>query len=272
MKNQNNLLDKFLQYHQNRGHSPRTIQTYREILSDFLQEKNPLTARTEDLESYLDKFLTLSVNTRNLKIATIKSFFKWLYLYEHIERNPADRLFTIKSNKKETKFISEDDFRKIIARTKPRDKIMYSLGYKCGLRLSEILSLTKDSLILKIKSLIIQGKGGKTRYVPVPDKLWQDILDFSSQFPATCSRLFLSRTGKPMDKPAFYSVWRSRMRKLGINFSPHALRHGCATNWLQKGGNIREVQELLGHSSIRTTERYTHIVSERLRELVNKEN
>jgi integrase/recombinase XerD len=268
------LLESFLQFHQNRAHSPRTIQTYNEILTPFLGEFDPLLVKYQELENYINKFSHLSVNTRNQKIACLKSFFKWLVDHNHRQNNPTTLLYSIKTqNQGEIKYIPEEDFKKIIFKTKPRDRIMYSLGHKCGLRLSEILGLTRDCLLIDHKTLKIQGKGNKVRYVPVPDSLWKEITDFSSSilhFPS--NYLFISGKGNPMNKPAFYSIWRSRMRKLGMSYNPHALRHGCATKWLNSGANIREVQVLLGHSSIITTQRYTHIIPEQLRELVNKEN
>jgi len=269
------LLEQFLQFHQNRGHSPRTIQAYSEILTPFLGEFDPLLVKYKELENYIGRFAHLSVNTRNQKIACLKSFFKWMIEDEYRQNDPTIPLHSIKAqNQGEVKYIPEEDFRKIIFKVKPRDHIMYSLGYKCGLRLSEILGLTKNCLLIDSKILKIQGKGNKIRYVPVPDLLWKEIIDFLS-FPVphllSTVYFFISGKGNPMNKPAFYSIWRSRMRKLGMSYNPHALRHGCATKWLNGGANIREVQVLLGHSSITTTQRYTHIISEQLRELVNKE-
>lgn len=270
------LLERFLQYHRYRGHSARTLETYREILKDFLKENDPLKMGIRELDNYVGRYSYLSINTRNQKISCLRSFFKWLYLYEYRKDNPSERLFTIKRERVgEVKYISDEDFKKIITKTKPRDRLMFSLGYKCGLRLSEILGITEDCLLQDIKALKILGKGSKIRIIPVPDILWRELSEYFVNLESSGNNgkthLFLTRNGKPMNKTAFYSIWRSRMKRLGFSYSPHALRHGCATRWLRKGANIREVQELLGHSSISTTQLYTHIVTSQLRELVNKE-
>lgn len=272
-----NLLNQFLQFHQNRAHSPRTIQAYSEILTPFLGEFDPLQVKHhEDLEVYINRFSHLSVNTRNQRIACLKSFFKWLVDYNHRQDNPTALLYSIKAqNRGKVKYIPEEDFKRIIAKTKPRDRIMYSLGYKCGLRLSEILGLTRDCLLIDQKTLAIKGKGNKVRYVPVPDNLWQDLTNFLSN-PITCLPstvyCFISGKGNPMNRSAFYSIWRSRMRKLGMDYNSHALRHGYATKLYKNGVNLLQLQDLLGHSSSKTTEIYTHLtVSEQLRELINKE-
>lgn len=131
------LLERFLQYHRYRGHSARTLETYREILKDFLKENDPLKMGIRELDNYVGRYSYLSINTRNQKISCLRSFFKWLYLYEYRKDNPSERLFTIKRERVgEVKYISDEDFKKIITKTKPRDRLMFSLGYKCGLRLS----------------------------------------------------------------------------------------------------------------------------------------
>jgi len=269
------LLEKFLQYHQNRGHSARTLETYREILQDFLKESDPSKVGIRELDNYIGIYSYLSINTRNLKTSCLRSFFKWLNLYEYRKDNPSEKLFTIKrEGVGEVKYILDEDFKKIITKTKSRDRLMFSLGYKCGLRLSEILGLTKDCLLKDIRALKIHGKGSKIRIIPVPDILWRELSEYYTNLESLGTNgkahLFITRNGKPMNKTAFYSIWRTRMKRLGFSYSPHALRHGCATRWLRKGANIREVQELLGHSSISTTQLYTHIVTSQLRELVNR--
>jgi integrase/recombinase XerD len=267
------LLDKFLRYHQDeRGHSSRTVQTYKEILSDCLGTlADPLTCKYEQLREYLGRFRHLSVNYQNQKIATLKSFFNWLRAYQGRPDNPMEKVYTIKGEEGKTLFIPPADFAKIIEKAKPRDRLMWSLCYKCGLRLSEVLSLSRDNLLPENKSLRINGKGNHTRYIPVPDSLWSELLDFSSFLITQSPFLFLTRTNKPMNQNDFYSIWHRRMRNLGMKYTPHSLRHGCATNLLNNGANIREVQELLGHKSITMTSRYTHVSLTQLRELVNKE-
>lgn len=155
-----------------------------------------------------------------------------------------------------------------------RDHALACLLYGCGLRISEALALEVPDVAHESSSLRIRGKGGKWRQVPLLPIISQAIAQYRQLCPylaETKGPLFVGQQGKPLQPAVFQRNMRRMRRELGLpeSLTPHALRHGFATHLLSRGAELRDIQELLGHASLSTTQRYTHVDAARLLDAYN---
>lgn len=210
-------------------------------------------------------------------LSTVKSFFRYLEKQERMENAAIFHIRGPKLKKSLPKALAEEQAGQALAAigqqheeewVNKRDLALLVLIYGCGLRISEALSLTyKD--IPRGDSLSIIGKGNKQRMVPVLPMVREAIGDYVSScpYPFTANApLFLGKRGKALD-PAIFQLQLRKVRaqlNLPESTTPHAFRHSFATHLLSAGGDLRSIQELLGHASLSTTQRYTHVDKERL--------
>jgi integrase/recombinase XerC len=147
-----------------------------------------------------------------------------------------------------------------------RDRAIMMLLYGCGLRISEVLGLNRDEIAPETDTLVITGKGSKQRIVPLLDEVRKAIEDYKQSLPFSGEALFCGEKGKRLRPELIQKKIRELRSSLGLpDFAtPHALRHSFATHLLAEGADLRSIQELLGHESLATTEKYTHIDSKRL--------
>ena len=204
-------------------------------------------------------------------LAAIRSFFRYLTC-ENILENPAARVVrTPRIRRGLPRPLSEGDAERTLAEAATndiewlaaRDVALLTLLYGAGLRISEALSLKRGDVPLG-RTITILGKGGKERSVPVLPVVAEAIAHYAEQCPYTGARaapLFLSRRGKPMSPREAQALMQKLRGQLGLpeRATPHALRHSFATHLLAHGGDLRSVQELLGHASLSTTQTYTEI-------------
>lgn len=231
----------------------------------------------------LSKNRKLSPRTQARKLSSIRVFFRFLLNQESVESNPTDGLRGPKFYRSLPGIISQDDLKElfspsILSKKGPLDHVLYLRDlaiyeslYSTGMRISELLSLT-EKLNIQDDTIKILGKGGKERYVflgePAREALSKYIEVRSTLKPRT-SYLFVSKTGDRLsDRTVRYALVELK-RKLALRskLTPHKFRHSFASDLLNEGADLRSVQEMLGHSSPSTTQVYTHLSKDRLREI-----
>jgi len=282
-KNAEQMRENFLHHLEaEKRFSANTVSSYRKDLESLekycLDQK--ITAwrklRTHHLRTYAAKIFSRGLGPRSIqrRLSGIRSFMNYLLREGLIKSNPASGIKTPKAPKRLPNVLLLN-----IPETNPisiRDKAILELLYSSGLRLTELVNLNPIDLNLKDKSLMVMGKGGKTRMVPIGQKAIEAVnqwLDVRSQLAKIDEEaLFVGSTGARLGQRAIQARITHWGKKNGIQQSvyPHLLRHSFATHLLEASGDLRAVQELLGHKDISTTQIYTHLDFQHLAETYNK--
>lgn len=282
--------ENFLRFERN--FSDNTLDAYlRDVrkLRDFaefdLDNTGPLDLSLEQIQQYLYELSKTKTSERSQArwISSVKSFFKYLLEDEVRTDNPAALLEAPKLGLYLPDTLSFNDVERIIDAIDistdlgKRNHCMIEVLYGCGLRVSELIDLKISNINFKELYLKVEGKGDKTRFVPLAEytaKLIKEyIRDVRSQYKITKRAediLFLNSRGSAMSRVIVFIIIKELTDKAGINkkISPHTFRHSFATHLLQNGADLRYIQEMLGHSSITTTEIYTHLKNEELRDVI----
>ncbi len=275
-----------------RALSENTIDAYaRDInkLIQYLEYKNLIIEPEEVNPEILKDFLKwindsgIGASTQARLLSGLKAFFSFLLLEERIETDPSSLIDSPKTIRKLPDVLSITEIEKIISvidLSKPeghRNKAMIEVLYGCGLRVSELTGLRLSCLYLDEGFIRIIGKGDKERLVPVGNKAIKEIecyLDTRNQLPMIDKPardiLFLNRHGRKLSRVMVFTIIKELSLKAGIKkkVSPHTFRHSFATHLIEGGADLRAVQEMLGHESILTTEIYTHLDNEFLKETI----
>ena len=274
--------------------SENTIEAYvsdLQKLQDFAEQNlmniTPVTISYEHLQEFLYQVskINYSERTQARWISSIKGFFSFLLEDELREDNPSALLETPKLGLYLPDTLSLEEIEKLISATEEntdlakRNRCMIEVLYGCGLRVSELTELQISNINFKENYLKIQGKGDKVRFVPLADYTADFIKNYINNIrskqkinPKHSDILFLNSRGAQISRQMVFLVIKEIVRKAGIqkNISPHTFRHSFATHLLQNGADLRFIQEMLGHSSITTTEIYTHLNTEELHETILK--
>jgi integrase/recombinase XerD len=295
------LVEDFLQCLRNeRGRAEQTQKTYAAALNRFVAwAREEKLARWKDVElAHLTRYLlneqarplegqaekrkgNLSTSSLYLQIAALRAFFKFCEAERHLPVNVAENLSLPKRWKRLPKTLSDEEIRQLLTPLQPEtpeslcDQAILEVAYASGLRLAELRGLRLEWLHLESGYLTVIGKGNKERVVPVGSHAIAAIERYLAAGRPKLVRakspgvLFLSRRGTGCSAPTMWRRIKARVRHAGIarNVTPHMLRHSFATHLLEHGADLRVIQELLGHASISTTELYTHVTGERLREI-----
>jgi len=267
-------------------HSPNTVEAYARDISRFIEYIGDLPLATVDsanIREFLLKCREEGQDSRSTAryLSALKSFFKFLCDEGHREDNPAEMLESPRQWRKLPGFLSLVDVEALLACPDPktlfgvRDKAMLEVLYATGLRVSELVSLKLDDVDLEVGFLRSLGKGSKERVVPigaVAREAVQDYLLMARRVflkEKTAHELFITRRGSKMTRQGFWKTLKGYAVKANISasISPHTLRHAFATHLLERGADLRSVQEMLGHADISTTQIYTHILEERMRDV-----
>src|SRR5215204_178769 len=221
----------------------------------------------------------LAPRTTARKLAALRALFRVLVEHGVMEANPADLLASPKLPQRLPRALKPADVSALLDRIptstplEQRDRALFELAYACGLRAEEIVDLDVGSLDFDAEQLRVEGKGGKTRFVPVGEHALRAVARYLERARGTLDAgtgeqsLFLSRTGRRLstsDVRRRLRTWARRAASQGA-IHPHALRHSFATHLLEGGADLRAIQALLGHASISTTQVYTRVESARLR-------
>lgn len=265
--------------------SPHTLRSYTKDLKEFLTfiDKRPKDIDNLDIRSFL-----ASLHLRKLKkssisrtLATIRSFFKFLHREGYVKNNPAKLVSSPKVEKVLPRFLSIDEVFYLMETPqgdsfKPaRDKAILELLYSSGLRVSELTSLDMSDLDIKESLIRAKGKGRKERILPIGQKAMEALQNYLPErmsLKRKSAALFLNNRGGRLTQRSIRRIliYYSRMINIDGDLSPHTLRHTFATHLLHEGADLRSIQELLGHSSLSTTQRYTHVDIGHLTEVYDK--
>lgn len=214
-------------------------------------------------------------------LSSIKSFYNFLMINDRIESSPAEFVQMPKFGRQLPDILSVDEIDRIIGSVDTstvkgvRDQAMLEVLYSCGLRVSELTSLRLQDLFFGEGYIRVIGKGDKQRLVPISAVARERIQRYLDKRPGARSNeevLFLNNRGGQLTRVMVFTILREAVRRAGIDkrISPHTFRHSFATHLLEGGASIRQVQEMLGHESILTTEIYTHLDSSHLRKTVEE--
>lgn len=218
-------------------------------------------------------------------VSGIKSFFGYLLLEEKIDINPTELIESPKLSKKLPDTLNVEDIEKILSSINIdnfeglRNRAIIETLYSCGLRVSELINITYQNLFLDIGFIKVLGKSSKERLVPIGKSAIKYIKLYNERFrnnmkvkPGNEGYLFLNRRGSKISRNMIFIIIKNISDKILLKkkISPHTFRHSFATHMIEGGADLRAVQEMLGHESITTTEIYTHLNREYLREVVNK--
>lgn len=275
-----------------RRYSPRTIDTYQKSLEKYSSLIGPDASISAFSEMNIKSFVWDLKMKQNLAptsicehLAALKSFGKYLVRSSVMQTNPAGNIPMPKRPKRLVSFLgqkdlAEDKFPELDNPTlqQLRARVLLELIYGSGLRISECQSLTWNAIQEKERLVRVIGKGSKERIVPITDSfveklgMFKVLLIEAGHQPTVTGFIFLSEDGKPYSIRTLRNDIRDLLRAVGWEgkASPHVLRHSFATHLLENGAEIMSVKEMLGHSSISTTQIYTHVNAERLRAAFKK--
>jgi integrase/recombinase XerD len=298
------LVEDFIQYLRNeRGQSENTQKTYFALLNQFVAwaEKQGLGDWRAVELSHLMAFLQhereralanqpeesarrLSSESVYLEIAALRAFYRWAENEKFLPSNPAENLSLPRRWKRLPKSLTDDEITKLLVPQIPEtpsslcDQAILELAYACGLRISELGAIRLEQLQLDAGFINVIGKGNKERVVPLGRKAIEALRRYlEAGRPALVTRrtpasVFITKRGTGFSRATLWKRIKDRVRRASIarNVTPHMLRHSFATHLLEHGADLRVIQELLGHASIGTTEIYTHVAGNRLREVHRK--
>ena len=280
-------IKKFINYLEiEKDYSPHTLLNYQidlKELSEFNKDR-PLDKITHlSLRTWLAylKQKGYAKSTVARKLACLRSFFKFAIREGYLKSNPAISLATPKQDKKLPVFLTVAEVKKLLesppSNTKKglRDRAIMETLYSTGMRVGELVNINSDSIDFIGGSVKVMGKGKKERLLPIGERALEAIKDYIDKKDESESReraLFLNHRKKRINPRSVRRIIENYIKhiseKKGI--SPHTLRHSFATHLLDRGADLRSVQELLGHANLATTQIYTHITTERLKQAYNK--
>lgn len=272
-----------------RKYSPNTVNSYTLDICDFTllllrSNKSYGDAQREDIKEWMVELSEKGRGKRTTKrkLSSLKSFYAWMFLHKRIASDPFEFVHAPKAPKALPEFFSEEEAEKILLsnskrtdKFKDRDQAIIALLFSSGLRASELVNLKFEHLDLQNRMMIIKGKGKKERLVPFK-KETRALLEFylTNSRPMFIKEdddrfIFVNSKGKELSVRGLEFILNEVMRKTGLyeRIHPHMLRHSFATKLLNRGADLRTIQELLGHSSIGTTTVYTHVGYEKMKQV-----
>lgn len=272
-----------------RNVSPHTLSAYRsdlaQMLSFVVRDKGEAASALDVDHLTLRKYLAqLSGGTKKSsigrKLAAIRSFFRFLLRRGTIIKNPAELISTPKKEQRLPFHLDIDQTTSLMEGTDTeqkyalRDHAILELLYSSGLRVSELTGLNMSEIDLSGGMVRVMGKGGKERIVPVGSRAIEAIQAYLDQREHVASKeaLFLNTRGERINRRSVARIVDAHVLKIAAfkRISPHTLRHTFATHMLEGGADLRAIQELLGHASLSTTQKYTHVSIDRLMEVYDK--
>ena len=265
----------------------RDIEKFTQFLQHKSQLKSPSEIELADLQYFITWIgeLGLSPTSQARMISGIRSFYKYCLIEKIVQNDPATLLETPKLKRTLPDVLNFEEIELIISQidlSKPegtRNKAILEIMYSCGLRVSEVVNLKISQLYLDVGFIRVLGKGDKERLVPIGKSAIKHIKIYLDNIrvhiivvPGHEDILFLNKRGTKLSRVMIFLLLKDLVKKTNIskNISPHTFRHSFATHLIEGGADLRAVQEMLGHESITTTEIYTHLDREFLRDTLNR--
>jgi integrase/recombinase XerD len=272
-----------------RGLSANTLAAYKNDLEKLRRYaksvgKDLLSIERDDIVGFVQLLSNSGLDPKSIgrALVTTRNLYRFLLLDGHLKRDPTTNLQTPKSWQSLPKFLSTEEVERLLEGPNTstdlglRDKAMIEVLYATGLRVTELVSLNLPDLNLDFGFLVTLGKGNKERAVP----LGQSAVAWTRNYLAVrprllrskpTNRLFIGAKGEQVTRQAFWKLIVAYGNDAGIgHVTPHLLRHSFATHLLENGADLRSVQMMLGHSDISTTQIYTHVTTERLRDIFKR--
>ena len=281
----NIYIEEFLKYLDiEKNYSSNTITGYEEDLKEYFkylekEKKDILKTDYKFVRSYLTYMFDLKYSKKTISrhISTLRSFYKYLLSENIINKNPMILISNPKLDKKLPNFLYYDELEILLNIPDKstvlgiRDSLILELLYSTGIRVSELINIKLNDINFSDKKILILGKGNKERYVLYGNTL-SEVLDLylknsRSKLNKDSEYLILNKNGDRITDRGVRYIINNIIKKGEVKYhvSPHTLRHTFATHMLENGADLKSVQELLGHSSLSTTQVYTHVTNERLR-------
>lgn len=277
-------IDKFASYLEiEKNASSHTILNYKLDLkefSGFLKDTTIDKVEYLSLRKYLAFLKEKNLKSRTLarKVSCLRTFFRFLSREGYIKSNPATLLLTPKLDKRLPQFLTEDEVFKLLEaplkdeESGLRDRAILETFYSTGMRISELVGLNIDDVDFISGVVKVRGKGKKERLLPIGEKALAALRQYLDKRKEKNKEIFLNKNGTRITDRGIRYIFEKyiRLTSLKENISPHTLRHTFATHLLNHGADLRSVQELLGHVNLSTTQIYTHLSTERLKNIYDK--
>ena len=291
MKNtlNNDYLNSFLDsIWSEQGLSKNTLISYEHDIKSYLlflhkKKISLVSVEHSDINSFISDRFSKGISSRsNMRIiSSLKKFYLFLVSRNIIKKNPTEDIESPRNVKSLPHTIDTESVDRLLNapdtknRFGSRDKAMLEILYACGLRVSELVTLKLSQVVMESNFLRVMGKGNKERIIPINDYALAFLKTYIENHRSDFTRqkksdsLFLSNRGSEMTRHSFWHILKKYSKKVGINthLSPHTLRHAFATHMINNGADLRVVQLLLGHSDLSTTQLYTHVAKNELKEL-----
>jgi len=273
-----------------RNASPHTVKAYREdleqlrahLLQELGREPRPVEVDHLLLRAFLARLHRegLAKSSAARKLATLRTFFRFLCREGILSRNPARALLSPRMERRIPAHLKEDEVARLVdvpgeGGRAARNRAILELLYATGIRCAELVGLDLGEVDLEARMVRVLGKGRKERIVPFGSRALEALLAYlptRTRLPPRCEALFLNNNGGRLTDRSIRNIVRDRVRQLALaeGVSPHALRHSFATHLLARGADLRSIQELLGHASLTTTQRYAHLDTHHLLDIYRK--
>ncbi len=284
------LLQAYL-YHLSveKGLADNTLDSYQRDLNQYLAylQKNGIISLEETSRDHITAYLAKqqeagkAPSTIGRSLASLRSFYRFLIKEQVVQENPAMELDAPRTQKKLPHVLSLSDIELLLEQPRTdsplgiRDKAMLELLYATGIRVSELVSLNLNNANMKMGFLRCDGKGGKERMIPLGSVAIYYLQIYLQNGRTKYHKnraekaLFLNQQGKRLTRQGFWKILKKHVCSAGINaeITPHTLRHSFATHLLENGADLRSVQEMLGHADISTTQIYTQVTRNKIKEV-----
>lgn len=269
-------------------YSNNTITSYVSEIEKFynyVKQDNISKITKKDIKEYIADLKKKNMSTKSIahNISCLKSFYKFLIINKIVSSNETDGIDTPKISKTLPKVLSIEEITKLLdINTETdydyRNKAMLELMYATGLRVSELVNLKLADIDLHMAIVRVMGKGSKERIIPIGDYAIMSLREYINSHRNNMMKrnindyVFINNHGNKMTRQGFFKIIKAEAKKKNIktNFSPHTLRHSFATHLLTYGADLKVIQELLGHSNISTTQIYTHVSKDKLKQNYNE--
>jgi len=263
----------------------KDIKKFTDYLKDNGFSKKPGDVTQEKIREFIDYIneLGMSASSQARALSGIKSFFKYLLIQDEIERDPSSMIETPKIGRKLPVVLTPDEVDALVlaidlkSETGYRNRAILEVLYGCGIRVTELVNLKLTDVHFDEGFIKVQGKGNKERLIPLGQKAKDTINAYLENYRVTLkidkkseNILFLNRRGKQMTRVMIFTIIKDLAVKIDLqkNISPHTFRHSFATHLMEGGADLRAIQDMLGHESITTTEVYTHLDKEFLKDTI----